>query len=203
MSVMGVTKELTDTLTAILQDEKIKEAIGESNLNTLSGKLESLEKELSNPQILSDVVRKKIASFEDWDERVKGLVEFVRPDETIIQFEIQSLTAAEMKKVRNKREAAEPTMPQPRQRGEGRPDPNDPHHKRDMVAYEEAKKKQNDLNILWILEYGLTFEIPGKDDDEKLEFLSNKVAGDADKIAMEIMEISNLTPETMRPFSRV
>jgi len=118
----------------------------------------------------------------------------------IIEFQIQSLTAGEMKEVRVKRVAAEPVMPVARQRGDGKADPNDKAYQKDLEIYNAAKIKQDELNVLWILERGLLFVITGKDDDEKLESLKNTVAGDAAKIASDIMDISNLSPDSMSPF---
>ena len=200
MSVLTKVKKLTDNLTTILEADEVRKAIGDDGLAAIVKDIEMLDKELANPAILGNVVRNRVTSFEEWDERVKGLVEYVRPDGSITEFEIQSLTAGEMKTIRAKRAAMEPVMPQQRNRGDGKGDSNDKHYQKDRDVYEQANKKLDDLNVLWFLEHGLLFEIAGKDDDEKLESLSNTVAGDAAKIASAIANISNLSPETMSPF---
>ena len=200
MSVLTKVKKLTDGLTTVLETDKVREAIGDDGLAAIIKDMEALDKELANPAILGDVQRNRVTSFAEWDERVKGLVEYVRPNGSITEFEIQSLTAAELKKIRAKRAAMEPVMPQQRDRGDGNGAPNEKHYQKDLEAYEEAKEKLDDLNVLWFLEHGLLFEIAGKDDDEKLESLSKTVAGDGGKIATAIGNISNLSPETMSPF---
>lgn len=201
MSVLEITKSLADTLTPIIIKDEVREAIGEEHLGLISSLLEDLNAELADPRILSEVKRNVVKSFDDWEERVKSVVDFVRPDNTIMQIEIQSLTASEMREIRKRRNDAEPAAPQPRSRGEGRPDPNDSHYKMEMKSYDEETKKLYELFKFWIVEKGLIIEIPGKNDEEKLENLGKKVAGDIDKIFIEILEISNLTQETVRPFS--
>jgi hypothetical protein len=193
--------KLTDALTPILSNDEVREAIGEEGLEAIGTHLLDLEKELSNPSILGDIKRNIVTSFEDWDERVFDIVEFVRGTESITQINIQSLTAKEMGELRVKIRAAAPEEPVRRDRGDGNADMNDKVYARDMVAYNEAKSRLDDLSVLWYLEKGLKgITIPGKSDDEKLEFVGKKVAGDAAKIASAIMDLSNLTPDTLQPF---
>ena len=198
-AVIEKMEGLANNLTEVFKDENVSMAIGEEGLATIQEHLQAVDKELANPLILGDVKRNTVTSFEEWDERVKGLAEFVRGD-AITQFEIQSLTAAEMKECRDKYHAAAPVEPVARHRGDGKADPNDKHYQREMAVYDEEVKKLELLWILWILEKGLLFDIPGKDDAEKLESIGNKIAGDAGKLVNQIVDLSNLTPETLRPF---
>ncbi len=203
MSVIEKTKELTDILTPVLGDEKIREVIGEEKVEAIMTAVNDLDQEISDPRILDDIKRNTVTSFDDWDERVKGLVEFYRPNNTMTEFEIQSMTAAEVKKVEAMHKKAQPVVPEMRQKSPGKPDMNDKHYAVAMKAYDEEVQKAHDLYILWILEHGLLFDIPGKDDDEKLEHLNKTVAGDAVKIADAITDISNLTPDAINPFLKL
>ncbi len=198
-AVIEKMEGLANNLTEVFKDENVSMAIGEEGLATIQEHLQAVDKELANPLILGDVKRNTVTSFEEWDERVKGLAEFVRGD-AITQFEIQSLTAAEMKECRVKYHAAAPVEPIARHRGDKIPDPNDKHYQKEKAVYDAEVKNLENLWILWILEKGLLFDIPGKDDAEKLESIGNKIAGDAGKLVNQIVDLSNLTPETLRPF---
>jgi hypothetical protein len=191
---------LSEYLTTILSNENVKEALGQERVAEISQHLTNVDEALANPAILTDFPKTVVNSFDDWDERIKGVVEFIRADTSMTTFNIQSLTAKELQDVRSKLAATAPVQPSPRNRGDGKVDMDDKHYTKDMEKYEKLRAKQDDLNVLFILEYGLPFDIPGKDNDEKLENVFEKVAGDAGKIASAIMDLSNLTPETMRPF---
>lgn len=196
MSLLDEMTKLVDDILPLVDPE----IIGKEKALILSKQIEKVQVELNKPEILGDVERKTVTNFDDWDERIYGVVEFVRADNTITQFKIQSLTAAEQKGIRIKRDKAKPATPAPRSRGD-KVDVDDPHYKKDMLRYDEEMRELDELNMLWILEKGLVdIEIPGKDDKEKMEYLNSKVAGDAPKIAGEIVDLSNLTPETLRPF---
>ncbi len=200
MSVIDKTQDLTDYLATVMGSEAVREAIGEEGINEITEKLEALDLALADPQ-LNGVPTKVISSFEEWDERVNGVVEFVRADKAIIQFKIHSLSAAEVKKIEIMKVKATPVAPEARQRGDGRPDiVGDKKYAHDMKVYEKEVERVRDLYILWILEHGMEFDIPGKDDDEKLVSLDKMVAGDAVKISNEITHLSNLTPENVRSF---
>ncbi len=189
-------KELIDELTPYIDPDKI----GEEEAARIMEKAEALQAELANPKIMGDVPRKEISSFEDWEERVYDLVEFVRPDDTIVQFKIQSVTAAEQRSWDARRNKIAPIQPVPRSKGDG-PDLKDPHYIKDMREYEAKMVEMEDYSLLYILEAGLiNIKIPGKTDKQKLKALKSKVGGDWIVIANTIMAISNLTPDTLRPF---
>lgn len=197
MNPVTAMKDLADALRPLIDPG----TIGEEQSADIIEKIETLERALADPKILGDIERKVIGTFEDWEDRVYDTIEFVRPDNTIAQFQIHSITTTQQRAMRHKREAAVPPAPVPRDKGDG-PDLNDPHYKKEMRDYERQVSEIEDLTLLWILEAGLDFEIPGKDDAEKMEFLSGKIAGDAIRIAQGINEISNLTPDSLRPFLR-
>lgn len=198
MSLLEEVTKLVDDFLPLVDPEKI----GEEKAQALAGQIEKVQAELDKPAILGEIERKVVTSFDEWDERIYGVAEFVRPDNTIAQFKIQSLTTNEHRKIRQRMLKAMPTSPTPRSRGD-KIDPDDPHYKKDIIQYDADVVVVHEMNVMWILEKGLVdIEIPGKDDKEKMEFLNNKVAGDATKIAQEIMDLSNLTPENLSPFSR-
>lgn len=197
MSLLEEVTKLVEDIIPFIDSE----VMGDEKAQALSEQLGKVKKELESPKILGDVERKIVTSFDDWEERVYGMVEFVRGN-TITQFKIQSLTASEQKEIRQKRDKARPVVPTPRSRGD-KIDTDDPHYKKDMLKYDEDMRALDELNMLWVLEKGfVNIDIPGKDDQEKLAFLNSKVAGDAPKIAGEIVDLSNLTPENLSPFSR-
>ncbi len=189
--------ELTDFLIPLVETKKISKKVGTEMVE----KIEALQAAITNPQPQGNAERKIISSFDDWEERVYDVVEFVRPDLTITQFKIKSVTAAEQRSWNAKRNAIAPIQPNPRSKGDGQPDLNDKHYLKDMREYEEKLKGLEEYMVLWILEAGLVdIVIPGDNDEEKLAALQGKVGGDWTKIANEIFEISNLTPESLRPF---
>ena len=204
-TVIGVTmsdnpltamKELLDVITPFIDPEKI----GEEESAEIMEKAEALQLELANPRILGDVPRRVISSFEDWEERVFDVVEVVRPDGTFAQFKIQSVTAAEQRSWKARRDKVAPIQPQPRSKGDG-PDLKDQHYIKEMREYENKMIEMEDYSLLYILEAGLVdIKIPGKSDKQKLKALKSKVGGDWIAIGNAIMEISNLTPEILRPF---
>ena len=191
-------KELLDEVIPLVDSKKLSK----KKADIIMKKAEALQTELANPKILGDVPRRVISSFEDWEDRVFDVVEFVRPDNTLVQFKIQSVTAAEQRSWKAKREATAPIQPQPRSKGKGdEPDLKDKHYLKDMREYEKKMTELEDYTLLWILEAGLVdIKIPGSTDEEKLEALRSKVAGDWAKIGQEILLISNLAPENLRPF---
>ena len=190
-------KELLDEVIPLIDSKKISK----KKAAKITKKADLLLSELANPKILNDVPRKTISSFEDWEERVYDVVEFVRPDNTLVLFKIQSVTAAEQRSWKARRDAVAPIQPQPRSKGDT-PDLNDPHYKKEMREYEKKMIELEDYALLWILEAGLVdITFPGSNDEEKLEALCAKVAGDWVKIGQEIMMISNLAPDNLRPFS--
>ena len=197
MNAVTAMKDLIDTLRPLIDPDKI----GEDEAANVIKKIEVLESAMADPRILGDIERKVVGSFEDWEDRVYDTVEFVRPDNTMTQFKIHSITTTQQREMRHKREAAIPTAPVPRDKGNG-PDLNDPHYKKEMRQYERQVNEIDDLTLLWVLEAGLDFKIPGKDDAEKMEFLSGKIAGDAIRVAQRINDISNLTPDSLQPFMR-
>jgi len=189
-------KELVDFLTPLVETKKISKKVG----TEMVGKIEALQAAITNPEPPGNAKRKAVKSFDDWEERVYDVVEFVRPNETITQFKIQSVTAAEQRSWNAKRNAIAPIQPQPRSKG-GAPDLNDSHYLKDMKVYEAKLAELEEYMTLWILEAGLVdIIIPGDNDEEKLTALRGKVGGDWAKIGNAIFEISNLTPEAMRPF---
>ncbi len=197
-SAIKALTELTDFLTPLVETKKISKKVG----TEIVEKVEALEAAITNPEPPGNAVRKIISSFDDWEERVYDVVEFVRPDLTLTQFKIQSVTAAEQRSWRAKRNAITPVQPTPRDKGKGAgPDLEDPHYKEDMLIYEEKMVELEEYMTLWILEAGLVgIVIPGDNDKEKLVALRGKVGGDWTKIGNAIFEISNLTSEVVRPF---
>ncbi len=198
MSENAITalKELADYLTPLVENKKISKKVA----TVMVEKIEAVQTAITEPKVFGDVPRKVINSFEDWEERVYDVVEFVRPDDTMAQFKIQSVTAAEQRSWKAKRDAAAPVQPQPRSKGDG-PDINDPHYKEEMREHEQGMIELEDYALLLILEAGLVdVKIPGDTDEKKLEALRDKVAGDWISIGNAIMSISNLTPDTLRPF---
>ena len=199
MSETAITalKELADYLTPLVEAKKISKKIA----TVMVEKIEAVQTAITDPRALGDVPRRVISSFEDWEERVFDVVEFVRPDNTLVQFKIQSVTTAELRSWKGKRNATAPIQPQPRSKGDG-PDLNDPHYKKEMLEYEKKMIGLEEHALLWVLEAGLVdIKIPGSTDEEKLGALQGKVAGDWTKIGQDILSISNLAPESLRPFS--
>ncbi len=195
-NVVTAMKELLDEVIPLVDPKKL----GKKKAAKITKKAEALQAELDNPQILGDVPRRVINSFEEWEDRVFSVVEFVRPGGTLVQFKIQSVTAAEQRPWKAKQDAIAPIQPQPRSKGDG-PDLNDPHYKKEMRVYEEKMTELEDYMLLWILEAGLVdITIPGSNDKEKLEALHGKIAGDWAKIGQDILAISNLNRESLRPF---
>lgn len=196
-SLIENVKALVNQVTPIIESQDIPEDQAEELTATMAALQESLNQ--TRP-LLADVERKEITSFEDWDDRVYSVVEFVRPDDTVAQFKIHSLTATELKEMRIRLEQTAPIQPEPRSKSNGAPDLNDKHYIKAMQEYENDKREHDNLNILMVLEAGLDFKIPGDTDADKLAAIEHKVAGDAAKIAAQITDISNLNPEMVRPF---
>ncbi len=190
--------ELTDFLIPLVETKKISKKVGTEMVE----RIEALQAAITNPEPPGNATRKIISSFDDWEERVYDVVEFVRPDDTITVFKIQSVTAAEQRSWRAKRNAIAPVQPTPRDNGKGGgPDLEDSHYKEDMLVYEEKLAELEEYMTLWILEAGLVdIVIPGDNDEEKLVAVRSRIGGDWGKIGTAIYVISNLTPEGMRPF---
>ncbi len=199
MSVYEEMKGLIEDIKPLLDPDKIGEDKSDAINTRISDLVLALDQEESRIGY-ANAERKAIDSFDDWEERVKSVAEFTRPNGKISTFKIHSLTAKELKTLNQKADAITPEPPTPRKRDSGVADMGDKHYIKEMKSYQEQIVKVERVKILWILENGLDFEIPGKDDDEKLDNLWAKVAGDAAKIANQIMDISNLTPEGISPF---
>ena len=197
MDAVTATTELIGLITPHVTPDKI----GEDEAGEIIEKIETLQKALASPKVLN-VERREINNFDDWEERVFDVVEIVRPDNTIAQIKIQSLTSADHREIRHKRNASAPIQPQPRDNGKGNGlDLNDPHYKKDMVQYERDIADHADLSTLWVIERGLVdIEIPGETDEEKLANLRGKVVGDLLQIGQAIHDISNLSQESLQPF---
>ena len=199
MSVYEEMKGLIEDIKPLLDPDKIGEDKSEA-INTRISSLVLALDQVESSIGYANAERKEVDGFDAWEERVESVSEFARPNGVISTFKIHSLTAKELKTINLKADAATPEAPTPRKRDGGPADMGGKVYIKDMKSYQEQMSTVERLRVLWILEYGLDFAIPGKDDDEKLENLWNKVAGDAAKIANHIMDISNLTPEGISPF---
>ena len=189
---------LVDMVTPLIDPE----TIGEEAATEISAQIKKVQDGLAALSLMGNAPRKEITSFDDWDEMVYGQVEFVRPDGSIEFMKIHSISAAERKRLRNKRNKLMPIAPSPRSRGDGQVDTNDPHYKMEMKEYEAAVTRLDELNVLWTIEAGTDLVVPGETDEEKLANLDRHAAGDQVKIANEIVDVSGLTPDSLRPFMR-
>ncbi len=142
-----------------------------------------------------DDQKRTVLSWSDWGTKQKRTI-IVGGNKVVIQ----ELDGHEYDEVRN---LPKPVPPMEFKKGQdGKPilkngqaerEPNfqDPDYIRQLEEVEIAR-------TLKILEHGLVEpngkEIPGKSVKEKWEFLKGGKAGDIDKIALEIIRISNLLP---------
>ena len=142
---------------------------------------------------MTEPSRKVVSSFEDWTERVKGEVILKRPDAELV-IPIRAISEAERAELRQVYIDLMPARPKLSKDRSGEVRANKVNE--DAVAkYEEEKAYANAILQMLYIEKGCDWEIPGKNNSEKLESLKSKVAGEIDILYKHIVRISRLSSE--------
>jgi len=142
--------------------------------------------------------RKVVSSFEDWGERIKSEVMLPRPDGDIF-IPVRAVSENERVEINKIYRDVLPAKPKLSLDHKGNVRNNGTNSKAD-AEYEDQKQHAALILQMLFIEKGCDWDIPGKDYNEKLKSLGNKVSGEIDKLHLEIMKISRLTNEDVGYF---
>lgn len=143
---------------------------------------------------MTELKRKVLKGFEDWTDRIKSEFTFKRPGGEEFVIPIQSLSDAERVDIINTQRELTPARPQLGLDRKNNIRNNKPNRDAE-TEYAVEKKRAEDIGKMLVIEKGTGWEIPGKNYDDKLDYIQTKVAGEVDDLYMAIMRISGLTDE--------
>lgn len=136
--------------------------------------------------------RIKVGGFDEWTDSFKSEVVFKRPEGDVV-ITINAISDSDRMEISEVHKELSP--PRPRlvlDKRTGEPVINKVNQSADL---EYEKKKNFAYRVLQMLyiEKGCAWNIPGKNNEEKLAALGKKVAGEVDRLHTAILALSRLT----------
>ena len=143
---------------------------------------------------MSEPKRTVVKGFEDWTERIKAEVVLKRPNNEQVIIPITAVSEADRMEITSVYRSLKPAKPKMSLDRAGNVRNNAPNAKADE-DYADAELYASNIMRLLYIEKGCGWDIPGKNNDEKLAALRKKVPGEIDLLYTGILSISRLTDE--------